>query len=390
MSDVGCRMWNVGCGMSDVECGMADVGCRVEFGGGCRMWNVGWRMGNVGWWFWILDFGFWFGWCGMGWGGSGVGLGLPEGRLDTGSRFRPRSRGTAPLDTSDSRPPALHRHPLSGLSDTPPLHSAPKHTYNKKQPTINSAIIILTFLIAYYGRKVVSDYIEIPFTSDYQRIAYYYLWWLLPTALVAGQLYGYLRLMANLGLQKGLLRGLLFAAIAVSPMMISSAIVGRIDEELSVAQLLKTTLFAGLMEEYLFRGFLFGLLFRKIKWGFIPASLLGAVIFGMGHLYHGNTLAETLGIFLITAMGAVWFAWLYIEWNNNLWVPVFLHILMNLSWTLFDISDTALGGWYANLFRILTIALTVIITIKYQQKSGLKINRTNLLKEYLTEGFFLS
>jgi membrane protease YdiL (CAAX protease family) len=252
----------------------------------------------------------------------------------------------------------------------------------KKQPTINSTIIILTFLIAYYGRKIVSDYIEIPLTNDYQRIAYYYLWWLLPTALVAGQLFGYLRLMANLGLQKGLLRGLLFAAIAVSPMLISSAIVGKIDEELYLPDLLKTTLFAGFMEEYLFRGFLFGLLFRKIKWGFIPASLLGAVIFGMGHLYQGNTVAETLGVFFITAMGAVWFAWLYIEWDNNLWVPIFLHILMNLSWSLFEISDTALGGWYANLFRILTIALTVIITIHYNRKSGLRINRRNLIRNY--------
>jgi membrane protease YdiL (CAAX protease family) len=133
------------------------------------------------------------------------------------------------------------------------------------------------------------------------------------------------------------------------------------------------------MEEYLFRGFLFGILFRKLGWGFVPSSVLGALIFGLGHIYQGSTYMETMGVFFITSIGGVWFAWLYIEWNNNLWVPVFIHILMNLSWALFEISSNSLGGFYANLFRLITIALSIIITIKYNQKKGLRINSKNLM-----------
>lgn len=155
-----------------------------------------------------------------------------------------------------------------------------------------------------------------------------------------------------------MLTALGFAALTVSPMFISSAIAGSIPADLSALRLVQDTLLAGFMEELLFRGFLFGLLFRFCGWGFIPASMAGAVVFGLGHLYQGSSIPEVAGVYLVTAMGAVWFAWLYIEWNNNLWLPVFLQILMNFSWTLFDMSSNAIGDVFPNLFRMITIALT--------------------------------
>jgi membrane protease YdiL (CAAX protease family) len=249
---------------------------------------------------------------------------------------------------------------------------------NPKQ-IVRSIIIILTFLIALYGNRIVAGYFDISIASVYLRVVYFYLWWILPIVLVTGLLFGFGNILKTLGLHKGIVIGLVFALITVSPMFISSAVMGRIDENLDTFLLLRSTLFAGFAEEWLFRGFLFGILFRKLGWGFIPASLTGAVFFGLGHIYQGTSLPETAGIFLITAMGAAWFAWLYVEWNNNLWVPVFLHVLMNLSWALFDVSPNALGGWYSNLFRVITIALTIIITIRYHKKTGLKINRSNLM-----------
>ena len=163
-------------------------------------------------------------------------------------------------------------------------------------------------------------------------------------------------------------------------MLVSSAIIGRISENLNLGDLLHKTVFAGFMEEFLFRGFLFGILFRKLKWGFIPASVLGSVIFGLAHIYQGYSFLGTLGIFFITFMGAAWFSWLFIEWNENLWVPIFLHILMNLSWILFEVSNNALGGIYTNIFRVVTIALTVIATVIYnKRKDRFRINRKNLI-----------
>jgi uncharacterized protein len=107
---------------------------------------------------------------------------------------------------------------------------------------------------------------------------------------------------------------------------------------------------------------------------------LARFFFGIGHIYQGNAFVETLGFFSITAMGAVWFAWLYIEWNANLWVPIFLHLLMNLSWALFDIGNNALGDLAANLFRNITITLTIVITIYSHREKGLKIRKNVLFK----------
>lgn len=247
------------------------------------------------------------------------------------------------------------------------------------KPGLHALIIILTFLIAIYGRSVLQNFVEFQFSSYAMRIIYSYSWWVIPVVIATAALYGFRNVLKNLGLQKGFLIGLAFSAIVVLPMFLGSAIIGKFLKDMNLLEVFHKTFLAGFMEELLFRGFLFGLLFRKMKWGFIPASLPGAIIFGVSHLYQGSGITETLGIFAVTFIGALWFAWLYIEWKDNLWVPIWMHILMNLSWTIFDVSTNALGGFEANIFRIITIALSVLITIAICRRRNLfRINKTNL------------
>jgi uncharacterized protein len=248
------------------------------------------------------------------------------------------------------------------------------------KPMIHSAAIILAFLVALFGRRYFSGLVEVNLESNAMLLIYAYAWWILPVVITTAALYGFRNIFRELGLQKGFLTGLAFSAFSVLPMFIGAMLHGPFDESLTMTGLLKKSLLAGLMEEILFRGFLFGLLFRKLKWGFIPASLPGAVIFGIAHMYQGSGMMDTLGIFIVTTIGAMWFAWLYIEWNENLWVPVILHILMNLSWTIFDVSNNALGDWSINISRMTTIALTVIITIILcRRRKKFNINKSNVL-----------
>jgi hypothetical protein len=56
---------------------------------------------------------------------------------------------------------------------------------------------------------------------------------------------------------------------------------------------------------------------------------------------------------------------------------------MNLSWVLFEVSPTALGGGTSNLFRGMTIALSIILTIQYRRKirkEKLTLKKSNLFK----------
>lgn len=172
----------------------------------------------------------------------------------------------------------------------------------------------------------------------------------------------------RLGLNRSFIHGLLFALLCTLPMFVGYAMVFDYNASFTLDLFLITVLSAGFFEELYFRGFLFGQIYRYTRWGFIPSVFIGAVLFGLVHLYQGTGLAEITGIFLVTFLGAILFAWVFVEWNYNLWAPIFLHLLMNLSWDLFSVGTGALGDQYANLFRMMTIALVILGTIGYKKK----------------------
>jgi uncharacterized protein len=164
----------------------------------------------------------------------------------------------------------------------------------------------------------------------------------------------------------GFAAGLLFSL----PMFAGGMLFFHFSEEIELQKLIAATLVAGLMEELYFRGFLFGQLFRNTRLGFAPAVAAGALLFALGHLHQGTSPGEVAGVFAVTFMGGVFFAWLYAEWDGNLWVPVFTHAFMNLSWSLFEVDSTALGDVKANVFRGLTIAAAIVFTLIRRKRKG--------------------
>lgn len=173
-----------------------------------------------------------------------------------------------------------------------------------------------------------------------------------------------------LGLNARLLNATAITLAATLPMLGGYALLMEFDASLTVNRLLVMTLFAALFEEVLYRGFLFGQLFRFTRLGFIPAVGLSALIFAMGHLYQSTDPGVLAGIFFTTLLGGAFFAWLYAEWEYNLWIPVMLHLFMNLAWILFGAGDNAMGGVLPNLFRIITIALMVLLTLRHRRRTG--------------------
>jgi len=252
----------------------------------------------------------------------------------------------------------------------------------KMKNNIYKTIIIVTaFLIGMYGKTTLNYLfdIKLKFSNPALDITCFYAWWIIPILVSIWLIYGLKNFFKELGLNKSVYKGLFWASVMVSPMFIGSFFTGKLVSNLSFLNILHGAILAGVLEEIFFRGFLFGQLFRKLKWGFIPAVIINAVIFALGHIYQGNNTNEIIGVFMVTFFGAAWFAWLYIEWNKNLWIPIFLHTLMNLSWMIFNVSENALGGTSANIFRLTTIFLSVIITIIYKKRNGgLSINKKNL------------
>jgi membrane protease YdiL (CAAX protease family) len=131
--------------------------------------------------------------------------------------------------------------------------------------------------------------------------------------------------------------------------------------------LLFLTVLSPFIEEIEFRGFGVRQLQRETGWPFWAVVWPSALLFGYGHVEHGQSLQEMAGLFFLTGAGGVTFAWLVYRWQN-LWVAVALHICMKLWWELFSVAKTAIGGWFPFMLQNLTMLLAIFITL-YRTRS---------------------
>ncbi len=178
----------------------------------------------------------------------------------------------------------------------------------------------------------------------------------------------YRSILEKLGISKSLHIGIAFAFLSTLPMLIGYSIKFHLNKELSFETIIINTISSAFFEEIIYRAFLFGMLYRFTRLGFLPSVFLGSLLFGAAHLYQSTDINEIALIFLLTFFGSVLFAWIYSEWEFNLWTAIFLHCVMNLYWHIFDVDNNSLGGTYANIFRFSTIFLVVFGTIIFKRK----------------------
>lgn len=171
---------------------------------------------------------------------------------------------------------------------------------------------------------------------------------------------------AELGLTASVFRGLGIALLASLPMLVVLLLAGKNTIQFNPRAMFSSVLLAAVTEEILFRGYLFRQLYRRAGWRFVPAVLVTGILFGLAHVgaaLRGGTY-EVLAVAGITTLGGAFFSWLLLRWNDNLWVPIGMHLFMNAWWDLFAVSTNAVGNWNANCARVLTIALAILITLK--------------------------
>lgn len=178
-----------------------------------------------------------------------------------------------------------------------------------------------------------------------------------------------------LGLDRNVLKGLGIALFCVLPLYIVFPIFGTFHTDVSFFRIYHKCILAGLTEELVCRAFMFGLLFRYARTGFFWAVILPALYFGSQHLYQGHDVVSSLAAFGVTFIGALYFSWMYVEWNFNLWVPVGLHILMNTAWVVFDMEGTevAAGGLVSNIARVASILLAIATTVLYRRRTESRV-----------------
>ncbi len=177
-----------------------------------------------------------------------------------------------------------------------------------------------------------------------------------------------------LGLGGNIAKGLGIAILCTLPIYLAFIIFGHINADTTFSLVARKSILSGFDEEFMFRAFMFGMLFRYARAGFFWSVILPALCFGSLHLYQGHDAASSLAAFGVTFLGAVYFSWMYAEWDFNLWVPVGLHVLMNAAWVVFAMEGTeaVTGGLVSNIARVASIALAIAITIWHKKRHGSK------------------
>lgn len=192
----------------------------------------------------------------------------------------------------------------------------------------------------------------------------------LPVVIVLLFLHGRKDFPRSLGLDGNFIKGIVFALISTLPLFIAFPVVGDFNGGLTWDKLVRSAFIAAFFEEVIFRGFIFGQLFRYCKIGFWWSVIIPSLLFGSIHLYQGSDPLSSLAAFGVTFIGGLFFSWIYVKWDFNLWCPVGLHFFMNLSWLLFTVegNSVAAGGVVSNVFRILSVVVAIVLTNVYLRK----------------------
>jgi CAAX protease family protein len=172
--------------------------------------------------------------------------------------------------------------------------------------------------------------------------------------------------LCELGLSAPILPAFAFAIGVSLPMLIGFALTRSLTPHLQLLPILFLTVLSPFVEELQSRGFGVRQFQRGTGWPFWVVVWPSAVLFGWSHVEPGQSLQEMAELFFLIGSGGLLFAWLVYRWQN-LWVPVALHICMNLWWELFSVSRNAIGGWFPFVLQTVTMFLAIFVTLYYKR-----------------------
>lgn len=146
---------------------------------------------------------------------------------------------------------------------------------------------------------------------------------------------------------------------------------GSLQDELALRSLPHNTLSPGFFEELFFRAFGFGLLVKLAHWRIWPTAILIGLCFGLAHIHlsfvQNMNIPSQAGWLALLASAGAFYAWLYAQWNFNLYLPITMHTLLDLCFELFNMNQSPLGSLGPIIAITLVFAIPTYITIKRQR-----------------------
>jgi membrane protease YdiL (CAAX protease family) len=175
------------------------------------------------------------------------------------------------------------------------------------------------------------------------------------------------RMLHLLGMDKQFFKALGIAALCALPMFIGGYMLSG-EANLGLRNVFLSAIWPGINEEIIYRAFILGLLVKLAGWQFFQAILISSFMFAYGHIYQGTDMTSALMILAFTLGAGIGFSIFYRMWNWNIWFTVFLHMFMNMAFTIFSMGETALMTSSGNIFRGITLLLATIASVVLYRK----------------------
>ncbi len=177
--------------------------------------------------------------------------------------------------------------------------------------------------------------------------------------------FNFIKLLKVSGLKKDIIKPIIYSLLIFIPSFVILYFIVGIKEHNYNYSFMWGSLGGPFSEELVYRGLAIGVLVKLCNWNKFIACILPSVFFGIVHIWQGEDLTSTLGIVLITAIGGIYFGWLFLKWDFNLWPAIFMHIGMNTIWTIFALGDNAIGGQIGNINRLIIVVLGVFLSFVF-------------------------
>jgi membrane protease YdiL (CAAX protease family) len=202
-----------------------------------------------------------------------------------------------------------------------------------------------------------------------------YALWLVPplAALLAWHGPSADRLRRELGLAGDGPSGLGWASVAAGPYVVAALLVAS-PGVLTALAVAESALVVAALEGVLFRGFLFGQLFSRAGWGFLPAVAAGPLLIALTG--SGDPAAVPGGL-----VANVFLAWLWLEWDDNLWVSAGFHFWIRWGDAFLLPAAGPSLHWLVQLMQLAAVVWAVALTWGHRRsRGGFRIDRRRLLR----------
>jgi hypothetical protein len=146
---------------------------------------------------------------------------------------------------------------------------------------------------------------------------------------------------------------LLFPLAVTLPNLLLRIAVAGAKPQINAALVLMSAVASPMSEELLFVDICSGNYIVE-QAGRSGRRLVNGVPFVAGHFYQlsgkgWEFVVSVAEVLLLMGVSALFAAWVYVRWEHNQWVLIFIHALLNFYSTTFAISETSGFSWVDNV-----------------------------------------